>query len=257
MAWNLRLLGCWQLSWDGVPQRVGVRQQKLIAALALLGSRPRGFLAGLLWPDSTEERAAGSLRIAVYKIRHQLRGLLTEDAEPLRLDEQVAVDVVALQGGVDAIRVGREVGAGLVDMLYAAELLPGWYDDWLLFEQERLRQLRISALEGLARRHLGDGRPDAAVIAAMHAAAIEPLRESASALVIRGQLGSGNAAGARRTLDEFRRRLAAEVGLAPSPGLERLVVRDHPTDHRRPAGTSARAALGGTLRPSRDVDSAG
>lgn len=226
MAWDLRLLGCWQLERDGAAHRVGVRQQKLIAALALLGPRPRGFLAGLLWPDSTEERATGSLRIAVYKIRHELAGLLAEDSGPLRLAAQVRVDVAELRAGAEAIRAGTEVDAGVVDLLYGGELLPGMYDDWLLFEQERLRQLRICALEGLARRHLGDGHPDAAVVAAMHAAAIEPLRESANALVIRGQLGSGNPAGARRTLDEFRHRLATELGLGPSPDLERLVVRN-------------------------------
>lgn len=230
MAWDLRLLGCWQLARDGAPHRVGLRQQKLIAALALLGPRPRGFLAGLLWPDSTEERATGSLRVTVHKIRHELAGLLAEDSGPLRLADQVRVDVTELRNGVEAIRAGAEVGPGVVDLLYAGELLPGMYDDWLLFEQERLRQLRISALEALARRHLGEGQPDAAVIAAMHAAAIEPLRESANALVIRGQLGSGNLAGARRTLDEFRHRLATELGLVPSPGLERLVVRDRVPD---------------------------
>ncbi|WP_369046853.1 AfsR/SARP family transcriptional regulator [Sinomonas sp. P10A9] len=223
MSWELHLLGCWQLDRRGTPQTVGARQQRLIASLALLGARTRRYLAGLLWPESTEEQAASSLRVTVFKIRHQLPGLLADGAEPLRLSDDVHVDVDRLRDGADSALAGTEPAAGLTDLLYAAELLPGWYDDWLLFEQERLRQTRIAALEALARRHLGEGRPEAAVAAAMRAAAIEPLRESAHALVIRGQVRAGNAAGARRTYEDFRRRLAEEMGLEPSTRLAQLL----------------------------------
>lgn len=225
MSWELHLLGSWQLLLHGQPQTVGSRQQKLITCLALLGPRPRGHLAGLLWPESTEQQAAGSLRVALFKIRHQLPGLLTGDSDPLRLSSDVEIDTVRLRASVESIR--SEAGPlrpDLTDLLYSAELLPGWYDDWVLFEQERLRQLRICALEALARRHLGEGRPDAAMTAAMHAAAIEPLRESANALMIRSQVRAGNLVAARRTLEDFRRRLATEMGLQPSPRLERLLI---------------------------------
>lgn len=224
MSWELHLLGCWQLRWRGTSQSVGARQQRLIASLALLGPRSRSYLAGLLWPESTEQQAASSLRVTVFKIRHQLPGLLAEDAEPLRLSDDVYVDLDHLRDGADAALAGTEPTLGLTELLYSAELLPGWYDDWLLFEQERLRQLRIAALEALARRHLGEDRPEAAVAAAMSAAAIEPLRESAQALVIRGQVRAGNEAGARRTYEDFRRRLAEEMGLEPSTRLAQLVT---------------------------------
>ena len=32
------------------------------------------------------------------------------------------------------------------------DLLPGWYDDWVIFERERIRQWLLHALEGLSRR---------------------------------------------------------------------------------------------------------
>lgn len=224
MSWELHLLGCWQLHARGTPQSVGSRQQRLIASLALLGPRSRGYLAGLLWPESTEQQAASSLRVTVFKIRHQLPGLLAGGSDPLRLSDDVYVDLDRLRDGADSALAGGEPPPGLTELLYSAELLPGWYDDWLLFEQERLRQLRIAALEALARRLLGDDRPEAAVAAAMHAAAIEPLRESSHALVIRGQVRAGNEAGARRTYDDFRRRLAEEMGLEPSTRLAQLAM---------------------------------
>ncbi|WP_235781474.1 AfsR/SARP family transcriptional regulator [Sinomonas notoginsengisoli] len=203
---------------------MGSRQQRLIASLALLGPRTRAYLAGLLWPDSTEQQAASSVRVTVFKIRHQLPGLLAENPDPLRLSDDVCVDLDRLRDGADSALAGAEPHPRLMQLLYSAELLPGWYDDWLLFEQERLRQQRLVALEAIARRHLQDDQPDAAIAAAMHAAAIEPLRESAQALVIRSQVRAGNTAEARRTYEDFRRRLAEEMGLEPSTRLERLVM---------------------------------
>ena len=38
------------------------------------------------------------------------------------------------------------------------DLLPDWYDDWLMIERERLRQLRVHALEQLAERAMREGR---------------------------------------------------------------------------------------------------
>ncbi|MBL0704520.1 AfsR/SARP family transcriptional regulator [Sinomonas cellulolyticus] len=242
MSWELHLLGRWQLTRRGTSQSVGSRQQRVIAALALLGPRPRTYIAGLLWPESSEHQAASSLRVAVFKIRHQLPGLLAETTDPLSLAENVNVDLDRLRDAVDSAVTGAEPAPGLTDLLYSAELLPGWYDDWLLFEQERLRQLRIAALESMARRHLGENRPEAAVAAAMSAAAIEPLRESAQALVIRGQMSAGNGAGARRTYEDFRRRLAEEMGIEPSTRLERLVT-DEQLGNGRTLAASGPAAV--------------
>ena len=239
MEWELRLLGCWQLLCDGHVVAVGARQQRLITALALVGQRSRSYLAGLLWPDSTEHQASGSLRATVFKVRHQLPGLLSDSLDPVCLASSVAVDLLALRRSAEEARAGAGIGPGIAEWLYSAELLPGWYDDWVIFEQERLRELRIAALEAIARHHLSAGRPDAAVAAAMHAAAIEPLRESAHALMIRGQIDSGNAAGAHRTLADFRRRLRDELGLEPSRRLEAAIGGNVPNGSGLPHAAAA------------------
>lgn len=223
MEWELRLLGCWQLLCDGHLVSVGARQQRLITALALVGQRSRTYLAGLLWPNSPEHQASGSLRSTVFKVRHQLPGLLSDSLDPVALAPTVAVDIHELRRSAEDARTGTAINPGIAERLYSAELLPGWYDDWVIFEQERLRELRIAALEAIARHYLCTDEPDAAVAAAMHAAAIEPLRESAHALMIRGQIHAGNAAGAYRTLQDFRRRLREEMGLEPSRRLEAAI----------------------------------
>ena len=135
----------------------------------------------------------------------------------------------------DRFFVWREGGAGLqgalveVDALRTpekalrGELLPGWYEDWVLLERERLRQLRMHALEVLADKLVCVGRFGEAVQAAMAAVAAEPLRESARRAVVRVHLAHGNVAEAVREYEAFRELLADELGVAPSPQLECLM----------------------------------
>lgn len=256
MDWELRLLGCWQLSCDGSVVAVGARQQRLITALALMGQRSRSYLAGLLWPDSSEHQASGSLRSTVFKVRHQLPGLLSDSLEPVALARSVVVDVTELRRSAEAARTDGLIERGIAERLYSAELLPGWYDDWVIFEQERLRELRIAALEAVARHYLHEDDPEAAVAAAMHAAAIEPLRESAHALMIRGQIHSGNTAGAHRTLEDFRRRLRDEMGLEPSRRLEAAIGGNSADDFGLPGPLAAKSRvprLAAHRQPSKEL----
>jgi pentatricopeptide repeat protein len=48
------------------------------------------------------------------------------------------------------------------------------------------------------------------------AASIEPLRESAQLILLRGHLEAGNTAWALRVFNEFRTRLRSELGVSPS-----------------------------------------
>jgi hypothetical protein len=70
----------------------------------------------------------------------------------------------------------------------ALELLPGWYDDWVLLEREPLRQRVLHGLEALSRHLVRAGRFAEAVEAAMVAVAVEPLRESAQRALVTAHL---------------------------------------------------------------------
>src|SRR4029077_344554 len=108
--------------------------------------------------------------------------------------------------------------------LLTGELLPDWYDDWVMVERERLRQLSLHALEALAEQLLEVGRLGAALEAALEAVAMEPLRESAHRLLIRIHLAEGNGAEAIRESELCGRLLRDQLGLEPSPQLARLVA---------------------------------
>jgi DNA-binding SARP family transcriptional activator len=228
--WQLSLLGAWRLRRGSNTVTVASREQRLIACVGLLGCRHRSFLAGLLWPKSSETQAAGNLRTTVWCISHAFPHLLLTGADTLELHEGVRVDVTALQNHVATLQSQPEarIPDSYLDDLSRADLLPGWYDDWVIFEQERLRQLRLSALELMARQQLAAGEPAGAVIAALSAVSIEPLRESAHLLLVQAHLAAGNRAAAVRAYTMFAGRLEAELGVQPSNQLSELVSAFHP-----------------------------
>ncbi len=228
--WQLNLLGAWRLRCGSSTVTAASREQRLIACVGLLGCRHRSFLAGLLWPKSSETQAAGNLRTSVWCISHAFPHLLQAGADTLELHESVRVDVTALQRNVATLQAQPDarIPDSYLEDLSRADLLPGWYDDWVIFEQERLRQLRLSALELMARHHLAAGEPGRAVIAALSAASIEPLRESAHLLLVQAHLAAGNRAAAVRAYTMFSNLLEGELGVQPSNQMSDLVSAFHP-----------------------------
>lgn len=226
--WEVHLLGGWHLFHNRHPVKVTVRQQRLIAVLALYGSQPRSFLAGTLWPNSSEKQATGSLRESIWMVSHQLPGLLVEGRDPLALSASVTVDVHTVRRRAAELdrspgTRGDQRSAEMLDALRNAELLPGWYEDWVTVEQERWNQLRLTALERLATRFLEHGETGHAVEAAACAIAIEPLRESAQRLLLEAHLAEGNYAQALRNYDAFSSRLWDEFGVEPSAKISELI----------------------------------
>ena len=124
--WKLGLLGHWHLTGDSRAVDVGTRQQRCIAALALRGPRSRANLASLLWPDSSEAHASGSLRTCLFEISHRLPALVRSRAGVIELDD-VDVDVDVVNELLHEIESTQDAAsaAEAVDTLTAAELLPG------------------------------------------------------------------------------------------------------------------------------------
>jgi len=103
------------------------------------------------------------------------------------------------------------------------DLLPEWDEDWILFERERLRQLRVHALEALCRRLSVRGRHAEAIDAALAAVAAEPLRESAQHTLITAHLAEGNFSEAVRQYDLYRGLLRDGLGVEPSESMRQLI----------------------------------
>lgn len=202
--------------------------QRLLALLALR-ERPlrRLHVAGTLWLDTPEERASANLRSSLWRLNRPGPRLVETTGLQLRLDPRVRVDVRESAALAHRLLTAPEKSDGRELELDAAvltgELLPDWYDDWVLIERERLRQLSLHALEALARRLLGAASPAAALEAALAAMSMEPLRESAHRLLIEIHLAEGNAAEAIRQFQLCCTMFRDQLGLAPSRQLAELV----------------------------------
>jgi DNA-binding SARP family transcriptional activator len=201
--------------------------QRLLARLSLAGQAPRALLAGQLWPDVTESHAHGSLRAALWRVQQALPGVVQASARSLALASGVRVDVQDLVCWARRVTDPQTAMAEMAapEAALRGELLPGWYDDWILLEREQLRQLRMHALEALAERLGAVGRFGDAVQAALAAVRAEPLRESAHRVVVRLHLAEGNLAEARRAYEAYRALLADELGVEPTALMQQLAAR--------------------------------
>jgi DNA-binding SARP family transcriptional activator len=223
---SLALLGAFDLRCDHESVPLPTPAQRVLAFLALQ-ERPllRAYVAGVLWLESTDLQALGSLRSALWRIRSANDGLVETNGQQLRLAPEVAVDV---QRAVSWARRLIDDSADSEDehpeTLYLGDdILPDWYDDWLVIERERFRELRAHALECLCERLTLAGRFGQAMDAALAAVKGEPLRESAHRSVIKVCLAEGNWADAVRHYRLFAELLRKQLGLRPSRQMEELV----------------------------------
>ncbi|WP_433272128.1 AfsR/SARP family transcriptional regulator [Actinosynnema sp. CS-041913] len=206
--------------------------RRLLALLAIRESAvSRATAAALLWPEATTRRAAASLRSTLWRLAKPTGGLVQAADDVLRLRPGVEVDFhLARQLATTVAAPDRVPDAHALSLL-KAELLPDWDQPWLTAEQDWWHEARLRALETLSCRFRSTGDRHRAHQAASAAVQSDPLRESAHRMLVELHLADGNPAQAVRQYAEYRHRLRAELGLAPSPEIHRLV---RPLLDRRP-----------------------
>ena len=159
---SVRLLGSLQVQRDDqVLDGLNARKvQELFAYLLLYRGRPhpRQVLAGLLWPERTNEQSMKNLRHALWPLQSVLDcGVLQIDTDCLSLNPGSALwlDVMEFERAYAHVRGipdgelddhGAHVLRKALE-LYRGDLLEGWYQDWCLFEREHLQGMYLSMLE--------------------------------------------------------------------------------------------------------------
>ena len=223
---RLSLLSAFALECDGETVHLPSTAQRVLAFVALhRRAVRRSYVAGSLWLDSPEERAYANLRSALWRLRRDGSRLVDVDGSELALARGVVVDLRVREELARGVVAGTQSGGTVDAALFEGDLLPDWYDDWVVIEREHYRQLRLHALDSLCERLTAAGRLDEALEAGLAAVAGEPLRESAQRALIRVHLAEGNRGEAIRQYRLYRRLLADQIGIEPSP-LMRELVRD-------------------------------
>jgi len=194
--------------------------KQLLAFVAVRRRRvERRQAAGTLWPFGEEERAAGNLRSALWRLRRAGINVVAADKWSLMLSGEVLVDLHLTEQWATRLIEGRPDAGDLAvspSVADALDLLPGFYDDWVLIERERIRQRILHALEALSERLAAVGRFADAIEAALLATSAEPLRESAQRALIKAHIAEGNLTEARRSYHAYRDLVYRELGAVPS-----------------------------------------
>jgi DNA-binding SARP family transcriptional activator len=225
---RISVLGSFTVSNDDSDLDLSEGSQRLLAFLAI-NPRPlsRVLVAGTLWPSSTEAHAFSSLRSALARLEGA-RSSIVVTPSTLRVADGVNVDLRGARSLAHRLLTpGARVSAlGSLEGDLAAlsdDLLPDWYEDWAIAEAEEWRQLRLHALEAMARILTAAGAYGGAALAALSAVRADPLRESPRAALIRVHLAEGNQSEAKREFRRYRILLGAELHVQPTPLLRNLV----------------------------------
>ncbi len=211
----------------GSPVRLGSpRQGRLLAGLALHARAPVGcdLLAELVWGEKLPADPDATLHTYVARLRRVLPAGLH-----IRTGRRAYV-LEADPGAIDAEEFTARLQHAPTDLGTLEATLALWrgrpYADLdhpsVEAEVARLVGLRATGVERHVTALLAAGRPADAVTAAEALVAEDPLREPATALLMRALLAAGRPSDAARAFAALRTALADELGLDPSDEVVRL-----------------------------------
>ncbi|HEU4491898.1 MAG TPA: BTAD domain-containing putative transcriptional regulator, partial [Jiangellales bacterium] len=216
----------------------GTKQRRLLATLAAHANRPVTVdrLVHVLWGDAATSASTATLHSHVSRLRRQLSAsgaparLLTDPGGYLLEADTGDLDALLFE---DLVRRARDLGPGSdaerADLL--GEALELWRgdayadlaeEDFAQAEAARLEELRVSAAEDRCEALVAAGRHGEAVVELEMLARQHPLRERPRAVLMLARYRLGRLAEALEVYSDFRRLLADELGLEPSPDLQRL-----------------------------------
>lgn len=235
----IRMLGGFSVMAEGEPVTTlsAPRVRALLAFLLLHRgvAQPRPYVAFQFWPDSSEEQALTNLRKHFLLLRRALpqaepylevtRAALRwrDDPPPVsdveRLEAAIATTRAAEQAG-DSQRYQAALERGVA--LYAGELLPDCYEEWLLPHRERLHLCHLGLLERFVALLEAEGRYSEAIAQMERLLQADPLREARHRELMRLHLRNGDHARAAQVYQEVEAALRRDLGVAPSAATRAL-----------------------------------
>ena len=199
-------------------------------------SLPRETLASILWPDTTTVQSKKSLRQALWQLQSALgshnesvsdRVLLVEP-EWIRLNSEADfwLDIAVLENAFQLVQKvpGHELDTQQAQILqdavqlYQGPLLEGWYQDWCLYERERLQSMYLAMLDKLmgyceVRRDYETG-----LLYGMRIMCYDRARERTHRRLMRLHYLNGDRAAALRQFEQCAAALEEELNVSASKG---------------------------------------
>lgn len=212
----------------------GGKERELLSYLLVRRDRchPREALGSLLWGDTSTEKSRKYLRQALWRVQTVLEDdrssgppllSIAHDWVQLNLQSDVTLDVALLEQAFAATHgiSGRDLDCSKADMLksavdlYKGDLLEGSYQDWCLFERERLQNIYLSILEKLLIYSKKHGEYEAGQVYGSTILRFDRARESTHRHLMHLCYMAGDRTGALRQYERCARALEEELGVKP------------------------------------------
>jgi DNA-binding SARP family transcriptional activator len=210
--------------------------QKLFSYLLLYrrSARAREPLASLLWPETTTVHAKKRLRQVLWQLQSALGSytetpsdhllLVTADQVQINPEADFWLDVAVFEKAFACVEgiTGQQLDTQHVQTLhnaiqcYRGPLLDGCYDDWCLYERERLQNMYLAMLEKLMNYCEEHHDYEAGIHYGMQILACDKVHERAYRGLMRLHYLSGNRDKALRVYEQCSFVLNEELGITPS-----------------------------------------
>lgn len=248
---NIKLLGCFRVTLDGRLVDIPSRPSQLLLAYLLLNAgtpHPREEMADILWPDSSADNARANLRHALWQLRSAIEDTddpqtiaIVHDAHAIAFNRHSAYAL-----DVDALRQERPVWttAALMEAAaaYGGELLPGFYESWIVLEREQLAVVFDRRMGRLLERLIAERRWDDTLAWAERWIELGDAPEPAYRALMRAYAALSDTSGVMVTYRRCREALLEGLGIEPSLETRQLV---ESLTHSGPPAAEARFGVEG------------
>jgi DNA-binding SARP family transcriptional activator len=209
------------------------KAQELLCYLLLNRERPhhRELLAETLWNDSAGTQSRKYLRQALWHVQTALQRApaaqalnLDHDWVAIRADVGLWVDARDFEEAFE--RTEGIAGDSLQDTeatvlreavaLYCGDLLEGWYQDWCVFERERMKSMYLTMLEKLLGHAEAHARWEEGLQYGSRILRFDHAHERTHRRVMRLYYFSGDRTSAIRQFETCATALDRELGVRPA-----------------------------------------
>jgi predicted ATPase/DNA-binding SARP family transcriptional activator len=222
----------------------------LLACLALHPSRshPRDVLIEQFWPDSELTAGRTNLSVALNALRRLLEppgvpagAVLIADRSQVSLNPAAfTTDVEEFENALREAELETETANRVASWmttlaLYRGDLLPGYYEDWVLTERNRLRDVYLATLKNTVKGCADLRQPERAIEYAHRLVQADPFREESHRNLMRLFIAVGRPHDALHQYQELETLLRNELQAAPSAATRELAAQlsSLPITHRK------------------------
>lgn len=195
---------------------------------------PREALADLLWSDQTGGQARKYLRQALWRLQSILTAHLGDPGQEILLVEpnwvqlnpkaSLWLDVACFEEAYRLVqgRPGEELDRQTIQLLketvdlYRGNLLDGWYQDWCLFERERLQNSYLAMLDKLMAHCQASHQYEVGMLYGTRILSYDQTREHTYRQLMRLHYLAGDRGAALHVYEQCVTVLAQELDITPT-----------------------------------------